>query len=84
MTLRIATLTLAKFMTVSERFCEENLGVLLALMKSSEDACTRGNLAIAVGDLAVSFSNLLDQNLMHLYDCLHDTILLSRKTRSWS
>lgn len=66
-------------MLVSERFCEEQLGLLLALLKFSKDATNRGNLVVGLGDLAISFSNLLDQNISHLYDCLSDSSSLVKR-----
>ena len=44
-----ATLSLAKFMLVSEKFCEKNLQLLFTVLDKSSDATVRANTIIAAG-----------------------------------
>ena len=70
---RMAVLSLCKLMCVSERFAEQHLSLLFAILSKSRDISTRSNAIIGVGDLAVCFSNLIDQNITFLYDRLRDS-----------
>ena len=74
-----AVLSLAKFMCVSSEFCEKHLQLLVTLLERSQDATTKSNIVISLGDIAVSFNNLIDQNIAYLYKRLRDTSLVVRK-----
>ena len=67
-----AALCMAKLMCVSAEYCEQHLGLLLTILERSQDATTRGNLVIALGDMAVCFNHLLDENTDFLYRRLSD------------
>ncbi|KAL1919463.1 uncharacterized protein VTP21DRAFT_2156 [Calcarisporiella thermophila] len=67
-----ATLALSKFMCVSEEFCETHLPLLLTILDRSQDATIRSDIVIALGDMAVCFNNLIDENISHLYRRLSD------------
>ncbi|KAI9686719.1 MAG: Condensin complex subunit [Bathelium mastoideum] len=67
-----AALCMAKLMCVSSEYCEQHLGLLLTVLERSQDATTRGNLVIALGDMAVCFNHLLDENTDFLYRRLSD------------
>ena len=67
-----AALCMAKLMCVSSEYCEQHLGLLLTVLERSQDAVTRGNLVIALGDMAVCFNHLLDENTDFLYRRLSD------------
>ncbi|KAJ9103245.1 hypothetical protein QFC21_002668 [Naganishia friedmannii] len=56
-----ATLTLSKLMCVSAQFCEDQLSLLLRILKSSRDPVIRSNIVIALGDIAVSFGSIIDE-----------------------
>ncbi|GAK64550.1 mitotic chromosome condensation-related protein [Moesziomyces antarcticus] len=75
---RAAVLTLCKFMCVSSTFCEANLALLLLLTKS-KDAVIRSNVVIALGDIAVCFGSLVDENSDRLYAGLGDPDLSVKK-----
>ena len=77
--MRMSVLTLAKLMCVSERFCEENLALLLYLLSNSKDAGTKCNIIIAIGDMVVCFNNLIEQNVSHLYGRLEDADICVKK-----
>lgn len=77
----VASMTLAKFMTVSERYCEEHLALFLKLLGGSGDPLVRGNLTIAFADLAQVFGHIVDENIVHLFHRLRDTdVPVKRKT----
>lgn len=71
--LSIAHLTLCKFMTVSSEFCEKNLKLLLTVLEKSKVDVIRSNSIIAMGDVAMCFNNLIDQNIEFLYKRLQDS-----------
>ncbi|KAF1942443.1 condensin [Clathrospora elynae] len=67
-----AALCLAKLMCVSSEYCETNLGLLLTILERSQDAVVRSNLVVALGDMAVCFNHLIDENTDFLYRRLND------------
>lgn len=68
----VATLSMAKLMCVSSEYCETNLPLLVTILERSPDATTRSNAVIALGDMAVCFNNLIDENTDFLYRRLRD------------
>ncbi|KAJ4286197.1 condensin complex non-SMC subunit Cnd1 [Collariella sp. IMI 366227] len=68
-----ATLCLAKLMCVSSEYCEANLPLLITIMERSADATVRSNAVIALGDMAVCFNHLIDENTDFLYRRLADS-----------
>ncbi|CAK7270408.1 condensin complex non-SMC subunit Cnd1 [Sporothrix epigloea] len=68
-----ATLCMAKLMCVSSEYCEANLPLLITIMERSTDATVRSNTVIALGDMAVCFNHLIDENTDFLYRRLADT-----------
>lgn len=67
-----ATLCLAKLMCISAEYCEKNLPLLITIMERSEDPIVRSNAVIALGDMAVCFNHLIDENTDFLYRRLND------------
>ncbi|KAJ8082013.1 condensin complex non-SMC subunit Cnd1 [Marasmius tenuissimus] len=67
-----ATLSLCKFLCVSSQFCEENHRLLFKILENSKQASIRSNVAIGLGDVAVSFSSIIDENSSELYKGLSD------------
>lgn len=67
-----ATLALSKFMCVSARFCEEHLMMLFKIFETTNVDAVKSNIVIALGDIAVCFSTIMDQNSDRLYSGLHD------------
>lgn len=76
---RAAALTLCKFMCISSEYCEANLGLLLRMLHTSRDAVVRANAVIGLGDVAVCFSTLVDENSGRLYAGLGDADLGVKK-----
>ena len=68
----VATICMAKLMCVSSEYCEKNLPLLITILERSEDPVTRSNVVIALGDMAVCFNNLIDENTDFLYRRLSD------------
>ena len=67
-----AALCLAKLMCVSGEYCETHLALLITILERSADATVRSNLVVALGDMAVCFNHLLDENTDFLYRRLND------------
>ncbi|CCM04752.1 uncharacterized protein FIBRA_06942 [Fibroporia radiculosa] len=75
----VATLAFSKFLCVSSRFCDEHYPLLFKILESSKDANIRSNIVIALGDVAVSFSSIIDENSHELYKGLSDANLVVKK-----
>ncbi|KAI9373229.1 armadillo-type protein [Aspergillus egyptiacus] len=67
-----ATICMAKLMCVSAEYCEKHLPLLITIMERSEDPIVRSNAVIALGDMAVCFNHLIDENTDFLYRRLND------------
>ena len=69
-----ASVALAKFMAISNSFCEKQLPLLLTCLSKnkSKDTTLRANLVIALGDLAFRFPNTFEPYTAHLYANLTD------------
>ncbi|KAI9146442.1 non-SMC mitotic condensation complex subunit 1-domain-containing protein [Paraphysoderma sedebokerense] len=67
-----AVLALCKFMCVSSTYCEKHLPLLFNILAKSNEPIIRSNIIIAIGDMAVCFNTLIDQNISFLYDRLND------------
>ncbi|OQN99702.1 hypothetical protein B0A48_14472 [Cryoendolithus antarcticus] len=75
-----AALCMAKLMCVSSEFCEANLSLLITILERSPSATTRSNLVVALGDMAVCFNHLIDENTDFLYRRLSDSSLQVKRT----
>ena len=67
-----ATLTLSKFVALSENFCRIHLRLLVTIMERSAEAIIRANSVIALGDLCNRFPNLLDSWSQQMFLRLRD------------
>ncbi|KAG6900284.1 hypothetical protein C0993_000472 [Termitomyces sp. T159_Od127] len=74
-----ATLSFSKFLCVSSHFCDAHHRLLFKILETSRDANIRSNIVIALGDVAVSFSNIIDENSNELYKGLSDKDLVVKK-----
>ena len=54
-------------MCVSSRFCEEYLPLLFSVFDDAQEPVIRSNIVIALGDVAVCFSNMIDENRFVLF-----------------
>lgn len=77
---RTAALCLEKFMCVSSKYCEKNLSLLITVMEKSQDPIVRSNAVLGLGDMAVCFNSLVDENTEFLYRRLHDDNLMVQRT----
>lgn len=75
-----STLCMAKFMCVSSKYCEENLITLMTLMETCDNSTIRSNCVLALGDIAVCFNHILDENTEFLYRRLHDHYPVVQRT----
>jgi condensin complex subunit 1 len=75
----VATLSFSKFLCVSSQFCDAHYYLLFRILEVSRDANIRSNIAIALGDVAVSFSTIIDENSDELYRGLSDPELVVKK-----
>ena len=75
-----ATLCMAKLMCVSSEFCEKHLPLLITILERSDDPITRSNVVIALGDMAVCFNHLIDENTDFLYRRLNDNDASVKRT----
>lgn len=75
-----AALCLAKLMCVSSEYCETHLSLLITMLERSPSATVRSNLVVALGDMAVCFNHLIDENTDFLYRRLGDRSLPVRRT----
>ncbi|KAH9858536.1 non-SMC mitotic condensation complex subunit 1-domain-containing protein [Lenzites betulinus] len=79
-TLRMAsTLAFSKFLCVSSQFCEQNHRLLFKILETSKDPSIRSNIVIALGDVAVSFSSIIDESNDELYTGLRDPDMVVKK-----
>lgn len=73
-------LCLAKFMCVSSKYCEDNLPILMTMLDRFDDPVIRSNAVLALGDIAVSFNHIMDDNTDFLYKRLHDQTPMVQRT----
>lgn len=74
-----ATLSFSKFLCVSSQFCDQNHRLLFRILETSKNPNIRSNIVIALGDVAVSFSSIIDENSDELYKGLSDKDLVVKK-----
>ncbi|CDZ96307.1 mitotic chromosome condensation-related protein [Phaffia rhodozyma] len=74
-----AVLALSKLMCVSSQFCETQLPLLFRVFETTSDPIIRSNIVIALGDIAVCFSNMIDENSDRLYLGLSDENLTVKR-----
>ncbi|SMN21270.1 similar to Saccharomyces cerevisiae YLR272C YCS4 Subunit of the condensin complex [Maudiozyma saulgeensis] len=77
---RTATLCMEKLMCISSKYCEKSLPLLITVMEKSPDPIVRSNAVLGLGDVAVCFNNLVDENTDYLYRRLHDENLMVQRT----
>jgi len=76
------SLTLCKFMCISEKLCEENLKLLFTALQRCKAPSVRCNIVVSLGDLYSRFPNSLTPWSKHLFERLHDEDVSVRKVRA--
>lgn len=77
---RTACLCLEKLMCISSKYCEKALPLLITVMEKSPDPVVRSNAILGLGDMAVCFNSLVDENTDYLYRRLHDSDIMVQRT----
>lgn len=77
---RSAVLCMEKLMCVSSKYCEDNLSLLITIMERSPDPIIRSNCVLGLGDMAVCFNQLVDENTDFLYRRLNDENIMVQRT----
>lgn len=69
---KAAVVSLCKLMVISPTFCEEHLRLLFTLFERSPSPAIRCSIAVALGDLASRFPNLVEPYNARIYARLRD------------
>ena len=75
----IATLWFSKFLCMSLSFCDANHHLLFCILETSKDANIQSNIVIALRDIMVSFSTIIDESSDDLSCSLKDASLVMKK-----
>jgi condensin complex subunit 1 len=75
----MAVLALCKFMCISSEFCDSHLQLLLTILEKTKDPIVKSNIIIGLGDIAICFNTLIDQNVSYLYNRLSDEDVYVKK-----
>ncbi|XP_068146838.1 condensin complex subunit 1 [Drosophila tropicalis] len=67
-----ATLTLARLMTVSSKFCETNMSFLMNILNLTKNIKIKCNTVVGLSDLTFRFPNIIEPWTGHLYSQLHE------------
>jgi condensin complex subunit 1 len=72
-------ISLAKFMCINPKICEDNLESLLKIAAKHENFSIRSNAVVGLGDLVMRHPNILERYSSSLFDLLADPVLIVRK-----
>lgn len=67
-----SVLALCKYMCISLSVCERHLPLLFTTLHGEQKASVRGNIVVALGDLAFRFPNAVEPWTSHIYKRLRD------------
>jgi len=67
-----SVLALCKYMCISLAACERHLPLLFTTLQGEQKASVRGNIVVALGDLAFRFPNAVEPWTSHIYKRLRD------------
>ncbi|KAF7997890.1 hypothetical protein HCN44_009288 [Aphidius gifuensis] len=73
-------LALSKMMTVSSKFCQQHLQLLVTILERSSHQEIRSNILFCLSDLMIRFPNEVEPWTKHMYARLRDDNVLVRKT----
>ena len=74
-----ATLGFSKFLCVSSQYCEQHHRLLFKILETSKEPSIRSSIVIALGDVAVSYSSVIDESNDELYKGLRDDDMVVKK-----
>lgn len=69
---RSASLTMAKFMTLSMKYARKNRVILADILEKSKDCSIRSNAIVSFGDLLLRFPNEIEHYTGKIFSCLDD------------
>ena len=72
-------LSFAKFLCTGLQFCNQHHHLLFKVLETSRHLSISSNIVIALGDVTVSFSSVIDENSNELYKGLSDQDLVVKK-----
>lgn len=67
-----ASLTLIRFMTVSSKFCEDNMAFLMNVLNLTVNTKIKCNIIIGLSDLTFRYPNIIEPWTTHFYNILHE------------
>lgn len=67
-----ASLCLVRFMTVSARFCEENMPFLMNVLQQTQNVRIKCNIMVGLSDITFRFPNVVQSWTSHIYATLHE------------
>lgn len=73
-------ITLIRFMTVSGKFCSENISFLMNILRKSQSPAMKANIIIGLADLTSRFANTIEPWIPNFYGTLYDTDQMIRLT----
>lgn len=65
-------ITLIRFMTVSGKFCSENISFLMNILRKSHSPAMKANIIIGLADLTSRFANTIEPWIPNFYSTLND------------
>lgn len=74
-----AALTLCRYMLVSPTLCDDNMQLLITVLKRTHNSSIRSNIIISFADLTLRFPNIIQPWTQHVYERLHDRCVIVRQ-----
>lgn len=67
-----ACLTLIRFMTVSSKFCDDNMPFLMNILKLTKNVKIKCNIIVGLSDFTFRFPNVIQSWTGYIYSTLHE------------
>lgn len=67
-----ASVTLIRFMTVSSKFCEDNMAFLMNMLSLTTNKKIKCNIIIGLSDLTFRYPNIIEPWTTHFYNILYE------------
>lgn len=75
-----SSLTMIRFMTVSSKFCEDNMAFLMNVLSLTVNNKIKCNIIIGLSDLTFRYPNIIEPWTTHFYNILHEKDVSVRLT----